>query len=91
MADEEKQEEVFEFPCRFPIKAIGDQEEGFESHVLEIVTDHVGPVMGTDIVTRPSRNGNFLAVTVTFTATSRAQLDALYRALTSSSRIKVVF
>ena len=34
-----------------------------------------------------SANGKYLAVTVTFTATSQEQLDALYRELSQHSRV----
>jgi putative lipoic acid-binding regulatory protein len=39
---------------------------------------------------RPSRNGNYLGLTVTVWVTSREQLDDLYRALTSHPMVKVV-
>ena len=39
---------------------------------------------------RDSRAGNYLGVTITVTATSREQLDDLYRALTSHPMVKVV-
>jgi putative lipoic acid-binding regulatory protein len=39
---------------------------------------------------RDSRAGNYLGVTITITATSREQLDDLYRALTSHPLVKVV-
>jgi len=83
--------DVFDFPCRFPIKAIGSESPDFEQHVVEIVTAHVGEVRSEDVVARPSAHGNYLAVTVTFTATSREQLDRLYLELTASKKIKVVF
>ncbi len=39
---------------------------------------------------RDSRAGNYLGVTITITATSREQLDDLYRALSSHPMVKVV-
>lgn len=87
MTDEK---EVFEFPCRFPVKAIGPHHPEFTEHVVEIIAAHVDNIAPTDVVTRPSSNGRFVAVTVTFTAESRVQLDALYQALTDSEKIQVV-
>jgi len=84
-------DELFNFPCRFPVKAIGLDDPEFTTHVIGIVTDHVGAVSTDDIVTRPSSRGKYLSVTVTFTARSRAQLDTLYRALTASDKIRHVF
>ena len=62
-----------------------------DNRLIGIVTDHVGAVSTDDIVTRPSSQGKYLSVTVTFTARSRAQLDTLYRALTASDKIRHVF
>ena len=57
---------------------------------MELVAASAGPV-GPDMVNiRPSRDGRYISVTVTFTATSREQLDEIYRRLTSSQRILVV-
>jgi putative lipoic acid-binding regulatory protein len=39
---------------------------------------------------RPSAKGNYLSLTVTIRATSREQLDNLYRALSSHPMVKVV-
>ncbi len=74
-------QELFGFPCAFPIKAVGANTSGFEALVVEIVRRHV-PDLGEGAVrTRASREGRWLSVTVTVTARSRAQLDAIYRDL----------
>ena len=83
-------DDVFDFPCRFPIKAMGRDAEGFPAHVMDLVAATVGPIEPDDVNIRPSQNGRFISVTVTFTATSREQLDKVYRQLTGSSRILVV-
>ncbi len=71
-----------EFPCIFPLKAIGKDTGEFEAVVAEIVRRHV-PNFVDDITTRSSSGGKYLAVTATFVATSREQLDALYRELSA--------
>jgi putative lipoic acid-binding regulatory protein len=40
--------------------------------------------------TRPSSGGKYLGVTLTITATSREQLDELYRTLTTHPMVKIV-
>ena len=79
--------DLLEFPCRFPIKAMGQNQPAFEQLVVEAVRIHAGTIQDSDVVTRPSRNGRYLAVTVTFTASSRDQLDAIYRTLSSSEHV----
>ena len=86
----ENDDSLFEFPCRFPVKAMGRDAEGFPAHVMELVAAEVGTIAHEDVQIRPSRGGRFLSVTVTFVAESREQLDAVYRNLTSSERILFV-
>lgn len=76
-----------EFPCSFPLKVMGHNRPTFEQYVVEIVRTHAGSPAIDQVTTRPSRNARYLAVTVTFTATSRAQLDDIYRALSVSEQV----
>jgi putative lipoic acid-binding regulatory protein len=79
-----------EFPCRFPVKVMGRTTPEFESRVMEILRRHA-PDLGEDAVRgRPSRNGRFVSLTVTFTAHSREQLDGLYRELGDSDCVDFV-
>ena len=84
------QETLLEFPCRFPIKAMGRDESAFEAHVLQIISAHVDDIAPEDVVTRSSSAGKFLAVTVTIDAKNQEHLDRVYRNLTSSERILYV-
>ncbi|HEY8537377.1 MAG TPA: DUF493 domain-containing protein [Steroidobacteraceae bacterium] len=78
------------FPCDFPLKVMGRRTDDFRSLVVGIVQKHVGALDAANIEERASRDGNYLSVTCTFSAQSRAQLDALYRELTSCERVLVV-
>ena len=77
---------IFDFPCRFPIKVIGSGED-LDLIVCEIVRRHAPDLGEGAITTRSSRNGNYVAVTVTITAESRQQLDNIYLELTSHDRV----
>ena len=83
-------EGLLEFPCSFPIKAMGLTGDDFEGLVVSIVRRHVDDLGEGAVRVRASRGGKYTSVTVTFTARSRSQLDALYRDLTSHERILVV-
>ena len=77
----------FQFPCRFPIKAMGLADTDFDGLVISIVRRHV-PRLPEDAVSyRSSRGGKYLAVTVVIEATSREQLDAIYQDLSANERI----
>jgi putative lipoic acid-binding regulatory protein len=84
------QESLIKFPCRFPIKAMGRDQSEFEAHVLQIISTHVIDITADDVSIRPSKNGNFLSVTVTIDAHSQEHLDRIYRTLTASKQVLYV-
>jgi putative lipoic acid-binding regulatory protein len=68
------------FPCSFPLKVLGFNTEEFSSAVLSIFQKH----LDEDKIScsrRLSSGDKYLSITVTFTAESRDQLDAIYREL----------
>jgi putative lipoic acid-binding regulatory protein len=80
---------LFKFPTDFPVKIMGQATDDFRSLVLGIVTRHFGELAPDRIEERPSSNGKYLGLTVTVHATSKAQLDALYRELTACQQVLV--
>lgn len=80
----------FEFPCDFPIKVMGHNSAEFEAEVIRIVRQHVADLGEGAVRQNQSAKGNYLSLTVTIRAESRAQLDNLYRALTASELTKMV-
>ena len=86
MADET----LIEFPCDFPIKVMGLAQEGFVQAIADVVLKHAPDFDAATMEMRPSKAGTYLSLTCTVHATSKAQLDALYRALTSHPLVKVV-
>ena len=77
-----EEETLFEFPCQFPIKAMGKNSPDFDSIVVAIVRKHVDDLTEGAVKTRESKEGKFCSVTVTITADSKKQLDAIYQSLT---------
>lgn len=71
-----------EFPCRFPVKIFAAANSEILAPAREIVERHAGPLEDDCVSQRASKNHNYVAVTFTITAESRAQLDAIYRELT---------
>lgn len=78
------------FPCRFPIKVMGENEPSFRSLVVEVIESHAGAIPAADVSARASRNGRYVSVTVTLLAESRDQLDNIYRTLTADARVLFV-
>lgn len=76
-----------EFPCEFPIKAMGLASEALHIRVLEIVQRHAPETTEHALSSKPSGSGKYLSVTVTINAQSREQLDAIYSDLTTCEQV----
>jgi putative lipoic acid-binding regulatory protein len=87
----EEEESALRFPCEFPIKAMGRADCELDIQVVEIVRRHVPDLSEGRISTRDSRQGNYTSVTVVVTATSRAQLDAIYQDLVDCADVIMAF
>jgi uncharacterized protein len=75
------------FPADFPIKVMGRHDSDLRALTQAIVEKHAGPIADTQIKTRTSGDGNFLALTYTVHAKNREQLDAIYRELTACKSV----
>src|SRR5690606_3400088 len=84
------QESLLEFPCAFPIKVMGLHEAGFVDAMVALVLQHDAGFDAATLERRPSSGGKYLGLTITVTATSREQLDGLYRALTGHPLVRYV-
>ena len=76
-----------EFPSDFPIKVMGRRDGELRALTQAIIERHAGPQPESSIRTRTSTDGNFLALTYLVRATSREQLDAIYRELTACKSV----
>lgn len=76
-----------EFPSDFPIKVMGRHDSDLRALTQVIVERHAGPMDELKVKTRTSADGNFLALTYIVHATSREQLDKIYRELTACKSV----
>lgn len=83
-------ESLLEFPCDFPIKVMGAARDDFVQAVVMVVQAHAPDFEAASVEMRASGKGNYLAVTCIIRATSREQLDNLYRDLSSHPYVKIV-
>ena len=84
------EQSLIEYPSRFPIKVMGANVEGFVQAITAVARNFDPGFDAAGVETRPSSGGNYLGITITITATSREQLDELYRTLTTHPMVKVV-
>lgn len=80
-------ETLLKFPCQFPIKVMGRSNLEFDFLVIDIVRRHAPEIQEQAVTSRPSKDGNYLAVTVVVQATSKQQLDAIYLDLNSNPHV----
>jgi len=81
---------LLEYPCDFPIKILGHTQAGFAQAVLEIVRRHAPDFDGATMEMKTSKRGKYLSVTCVVRATSREQLDGLYRELCDHPMVVMV-
>ena len=85
-----RKDSLIEYPSLFPIKVMGLSQDGFVHALVDVAKQFDPHFDAASVELRPSTGGKYLGVTLTVTATSREQLDNLYRALTSHPMVKVV-
>jgi len=88
--DPAEQQTLLQFPTDFPLKIMGKRHDDFAQIVLAIVLRHAPDFDGATMEMRTSAKGNYLSLTCTIRATSKQQLDDLYRELSSHPMISMV-
>ncbi len=84
------EQSLIEYPCQFPIKVMGLKVEGMVTAVTHIAKQFDPNFDASSTELRESSGGKYLGVTVTITATSREQLDEVYRTLCAHPMVKMV-
>ena len=85
-----RKDSLIEYPSIFPIKVMGAEQDGFVHAMVQVAQQFDPDFDAATVELRPSKGGKYLGVTLNITATSREQLDNLYRALTSHPMVKIV-
>jgi len=80
-------ESPFEFPCQFPIKAMGKNIPDLDAIVVEIIRRHVDKLSENAVRIRESKGAKFISITVEIEAQNKAQLDAIYTDLNACPNI----
>ncbi|MFZ2122796.1 MAG: DUF493 domain-containing protein [Rhodoferax sp.] len=88
--DNTEQPSLIIYPCAFPIKVMGVKVDGLVHAITHIGRQFDPQFDATTIELRESQGGKYLGVTITITATSREQLDEVYRTLSTHPMVKVV-
>jgi putative lipoic acid-binding regulatory protein len=79
-----------EYPCRYPIKVIGEDVDDYSNAIIRIIRVHAPDLKDEDISFRPSRHGKYLAVNVIIVAHGEKQIEAIFNDLKASGRTAMV-
>lgn len=82
-------ESLMKFPHDFQLKAMGLNESGFETLVVDVVRRHLEEDAEIESSSVTSRGDKYRSVTVRFMANSRTQLDSIYMDLTDEPAVLV--
>lgn len=79
--------DLWKFPCDFMFKAMAHADRNAEVHIITVINQFVPG----DYVAKlnHSKKGTYVAVSVTFTASSKSQLDEIYLAVNALDCVKV--
>ena len=87
MVNETPAQPLLTFPCEFVIKVFGLASDDFEAAVITLIRQNVSDIREDTFRTRPSKDGKYLAITITIQAESREQLDKIYQDLSANPLI----
>jgi uncharacterized protein len=90
MQDIPPEQSLITYPSQFPIKVMGANVDGFAAAMVSIARQFDPGYDEATLEVRPSKGSNYVGLTLTITATSREQLDELYRTLSTHPMVKVV-
>lgn len=79
---EEPRQSPISFPCDFVIKVFGATSEQFEEQIKKIIRKHDPELSSVSISTRPSKDGKYIALSITVHVTNQKELDEIYYNLT---------
>ncbi len=87
LTEEQAIEQLWQFPCDFLFKAMAHANQNAEDKIISVINKHVPGDYLPKL--NPSKKGNYVAVSVTFKAKSKSQLDRIYIAVNELDCVKV--
>lgn len=90
MSNEAFDDDLMQFPLPYAVKVMGNNQDNFTSLVLAAINPHAPGVDEAAVSSRLSSGGKYISLTVSFTAHSRSQLEAIYAALGAMPQVVMV-
>ena len=79
--------DLLEFPNRYPLKVFGKPSPDFEQSMVDLVRLRCPKSEQIDVSRKESKGGKYIALTLTFTAWSRQQIEEIYADLHQSDLV----
>ncbi|MCP4491041.1 MAG: DUF493 domain-containing protein [Gammaproteobacteria bacterium] len=73
--------DLIEYPSRFPLKVFGKPGTELEAIVLGLVKTHCPQAEYIEVSQRASKNGKYIALTLTFTVHNQRQIRDIYQGI----------
>ena len=80
----------FEFPCKFPIKIMANNNTTVPGFIDKVLKKHIKKDNIINFKIRNSKTEKYVSITVIFNATSKNQLDSIYKDLSAHHDIHMV-
>lgn len=81
---------LLEFPCNFPIKIVGMYSEVFIAEAKEVICKHFPQHVAENMTLKPSKNNNYIALSILVLAQNQEMLDAFYTEISKHPLVKMV-
>ncbi|PCH84804.1 MAG: transcriptional regulator [Piscirickettsiaceae bacterium] len=85
--ENDQQDSIMKFPCVFAIKTMGLANTNFDAIALDIVRRHCVEASSDNVKIKLSKTGKYISVSITITAQSKKQMDAIYQDLTDCEHV----
>jgi len=78
---------LMDYPCPFTIKTMGLASIEFDLIVVEIVRRHAPNMSENAVQSKFSQSKKYVSISITITAESKQQMDAIYQDLTDCEHV----
>jgi len=79
---------LIDFPCDFPIKVMGATHSAFAGIIIGIIQTILPEFSAAQVDSRLSSTGKYTSLTCTVHVASQAQLDSIYRLISTHPLVK---
>lgn len=90
MSEEKNLESLIDFPCEFPIKILGKDNDVFKNTVSQIMAKHHQKYSEISVKKNNSKNKNYIALTWVVNVNNQDELDNIYKDLSKDKNILFV-